>query len=72
MELDERPGSLNRLAVPVCSVCIANFNGETLLEACLDSVIEQQGGIAFEILVHDDASTDGSLDLLRTRYPTFR
>ena len=25
----------------VCSVCIANYNGANVLEACLDSVFEQ-------------------------------
>lgn len=54
---------------PVCTVCIANFNGEHLLPDCIDSVRMQLGGIPCEILVHDDASTDASVSLLRTRYP---
>jgi len=54
-------------AKPLVSVCIANFNGERLLPHCIDSVLAQ--GIEVEILVHDDASTDGSLALLAARYP---
>ena len=54
---------------PVCSVCVANYNGAALLVDCLDSVLAQQGGFNIEIIVHDDASTDDSLALLRDRYP---
>lgn len=60
------PGS-----APPVSVCIANFNGERLLPDCIDSVLAQ-GIDGVEILVHDDASTDGSLALLASRYPQAR
>ncbi|HJV25439.1 MAG TPA: glycosyltransferase [Aromatoleum sp.] len=56
-------------SVPLCSVCIANYNGESLLADCIDSVLVQDCDFSVEILVHDDASTDGSLELLRARYP---
>ena len=55
---------------PRVSVCIANYNGERLLPDCIDSVLAQ--GTDVEILVHDDASTDGSLALLASRYPQVR
>ena len=51
------------------SVCIANFNGEGLLDECLSSILSQDFRGPVEILVHDDASTDGSLRLLAERYP---
>jgi len=54
---------------PVCSVCIANYNGVALLADCIESVLAQQGGMSVEILVHDDASTDGSVSWLREHYP---
>ena len=51
------------------SVCIANYNGDHLLRDCIDSVLAQDlDGV--EVIVHDDASTDGSLPLLRESYPT--
>ncbi|RYG38467.1 MAG: glycosyltransferase family 2 protein [Burkholderiales bacterium] len=62
------PG-LNAPAEPRVSVCIANFNGEALLPACLDSVLAQETDAAIEILLHDDASGDGSLALLQRHYP---
>ena len=58
-------------AQPRVSVCIANFDGESLLPACIDSVLAQ-GVDDVEILVHDDASADGSLALLAARYPQVR
>lgn len=53
---------------PVVSVCIANYNGEKLLDECIESVLSQDFGGDVEILVHDDASTDASLRVLEERY----
>lgn len=49
---------------PVVSVCVANYNGETIISDCIDSILHQEDAPEFEILVHDDASTDGSLAAL--------
>lgn len=57
-----------REATPTFSVCIANYNGERMLADCIESIAQQSGDHTVEIIVHDDASTDGSLELLRT-YP---
>ena len=54
---------------PTVSVCIANYNGVTIIADCVDSVIAQQGEISIEILVHDDASTDGSVAFIEEHYP---
>ncbi len=61
--------ALNRSKRPVCSVCIANYNGEKLLIDCLDSLLNQAAAFDIEVIVHDDASTDGSVDLIKSRYP---
>lgn len=47
------------------SVLVPAYNAQDYLEECLASVIEQ-GGDGIEILVLDDASTDGSPTLLAT------
>lgn len=61
--------ALNRPSTPVCSVCIANYNGVALLTDCLDSVLSQKIAGNIEIIVHDDASTDDSVSFLRQKYP---
>lgn len=55
---------------PVCSVCIANYNGAEVIEDCLNSIFAQDCDFLIEVLVHDDASTDGSADIIRDRYPS--
>lgn len=61
--------ALNRPKAPDCSVCIANYNGTQWLVGCIESVLTQLGDVSCEILVHDDASTDGSVAWLREHYP---
>jgi GT2 family glycosyltransferase len=55
-----------------CSVCIANYNGENVLETCLDSVFRQDFLHPIEIIVHDDASNDGSAAIVTDKYPNVR
>jgi GT2 family glycosyltransferase len=69
MEMVQHHPAMNPPAAPVCSVCIANYNGAGLLPDCLESILAQQGDFSVEIIVHDDASTDNSLALLQQRYP---
>lgn len=56
-------------ATPLVSVCIANYNGMDVIDDCLRSVRDQEGNISLEILVHDDASNDGSVAYIRDHYP---
>jgi GT2 family glycosyltransferase len=54
---------------PLISVCIANFNGMEVIDDCLRSVLTQKGQLSVEILIHDDASSDGSLAHIRDYSP---
>jgi GT2 family glycosyltransferase len=54
------------------SVCIANYNGVGMIDACIDSVHRQDCADAVEIIVHDDASTDGSAAHIRAHHPGVR
>ena len=65
----QRGPALNPDMPPRISVCIANYNGANVLGDCIDSVLAQTTDAPVEIIVHDDASTDASLQLLRERYP---
>lgn len=51
------------------SVCIANYNGLGFIDRCIESVLGQEGDLSVEIIVHDDASSDGSVEHIRTKYP---
>ncbi len=50
------------------SIVIPNWNGARFLPACLDALARQTYP-GLEVLVVDNASSDGSQDLVRVRYP---
>ena len=57
---------------PLVSVCCATYNHERYIESALDGMLRQRADFPFEILVHDDCSTDGTQAILRRyaqRYP---
>lgn len=58
MNIPDRPS--NSAATPKVSVVVTTYNQEGTLAATLDSILEQQTDFHFEILVSDDASTDGT------------
>lgn len=55
----------------IATVVIVNWNGAHLLPACLGALARQElpGGDTFATIVVDNASTDGSLELLAERFP---
>lgn len=54
------------------SVIILNWNGASLLEEFLPSVIDNTTEGLGEVIVADNGSTDGSLQLLKSRFPTVK
>lgn len=54
------------------SVVILNWNGEKMLRDFLPLVVEYSLGEGIEVCVADNASTDGSVDLLRAEFPMVR
>jgi len=53
---------------PLISVVILNWNGDRIVEECLIS-LQTQTYHPLEIIVVDNASTDGSVDLIKMRFP---
>lgn len=58
----------NSESLPLVTVIIPNWNGAAFLPTCLDA-LKQQTFRDFQVLVVDNASTDGSVELVRVRYP---
>jgi N-acetylglucosaminyl-diphospho-decaprenol L-rhamnosyltransferase len=54
------------------SVIIVNWNARALLAECLTSLAGGGGSLTFETLVIDNASTDGSQDMVRADFPWVR
>lgn len=56
--------------MPRVSVIILNYDGRRWLPPCLDAIAAQRDAPVFETIVVDNGSTDGSIDLVRTGYPS--
>ena len=54
------------------SVVILNWNGVDMLRKFIPSVIDNSVGEGIEICVADNASSDGSLEMLRSEFPVVR
>lgn len=54
------------------SVLVTAYNHEKFLRDCLDSMVCQKTNFQFEIIVHDDVSTDGTVEIIKeykNKYP---
>ena len=55
------------------SIVIATWqSGEHEIEQCLDSVFRHTEDVSFEVVVVDNASTDGTVERMRQRYEGIR
>ncbi len=67
------------MSLPDLSICIVNWNGRELLRQCLDSIRtasrkplpqeEEGGALSFETIVVDNASSDGSAEMVEAAFP---
>ncbi|MGI6078575.1 MAG: glycosyltransferase family 2 protein [Fastidiosipilaceae bacterium] len=59
-------------SVPLVSISVITYNHEKYIRQCLDGILMQKVNFPYEILVHDDASPDGTADIIReyeAKYP---
>ena len=55
----------NSAIVPLVSICCLTYNHVRFVRQCLEGFIMQKTNFPFEVLVHDDASTDGTDAIVR-------
>jgi O-antigen biosynthesis protein len=55
--------------MPQISVIIVNYNVRYFLNLCLSSVFKAAEGMEVEVFVVDNHSSDGSCDMVRTKFP---
>ncbi len=54
------------------SIIIVNWNTKNLLYGCLKSIFEKISGLSYEVIVVDNASSDGSVEMIHQRFPQVR
>ncbi len=57
---------------PVVSIICLTYNHAPYIRECLDGFLMQKTDFPFEVIIHDDASTDGTTDIIReyaAKYP---
>ncbi len=57
------------MSITDVSIIVVNWNTQDILRNCLKSIYEQGGEVALEVIVVDNASTDGSADMVRKDFP---
>ena len=58
---------------PMVSICTLTYNQAPYIRQCLEGLLMQKTDFLFEILIHDDASTDGTVAIIQEyekKYPS--
>jgi glycosyltransferase involved in cell wall biosynthesis len=61
-----------RKDMPVVTVITLTYNHAPYIRQCLDSILAQETNFPVQMIVHDDASTDGTVEIVREyaeKYP---
>lgn len=54
------------------SISIVSYNGKELVRSCLNSIFQNTREIEFEVFVVDNASVDGTPEMVRAEFPQVR
>ncbi len=58
--------------VPDVGIVIVTYNTRDLLRRCLETVFASTGPVSYHVTVVDNASADGTVDMVRTDFPQAR
>jgi GT2 family glycosyltransferase len=58
--------------MPQASIVIVSFNTRDLLRECIENLQLEAGGVLYETIVVDNASLDGSADMIAAHFPKVR
>ena len=50
---------------PLVTIICITYNQIRYIERCLDSILSQNTSFSFELIIHDDASSDGTTEIVR-------
>jgi N-acetylglucosaminyl-diphospho-decaprenol L-rhamnosyltransferase len=54
------------------SIIIVSFNTRQFIDTCLQALLARTRGVSFETIVVDNASRDGSVEMIEAKYPSVR
>jgi GT2 family glycosyltransferase len=54
------------------SILVVSYNCKNYIEACVNSVVNYKGKYSVEVVVVDNNSSDGTLDVLRAKFPDIK
>ena len=56
---------------PLVSICCITYNHQRFIEECIESFLKQKTNFPVEIIIHDDASTDRTTEIIRDYYAKY-
>ena len=74
-EMEEFKKKINEndaMQLPLVSICSITYNHAPYIRQCLDGFLMQKTNFKYEIIIHDDASTDGTAEIIKEyaeKYP---
>jgi len=57
---------------PVLSICIVSYNTREMLRDCLHSLAEHAPRVPWEVIIVDNQSADGSVEVIKTEFPNVK
>lgn len=71
-ELNKIINENDAMQLPLVSICSITYNHAPYIRQCLDGFLMQNTNFKYEIIIHDDASTDGTAEIIKEyaeKYP---